>query len=371
MMPGPGHKAWRYIYLCVLVLLAPTTGLSIILHEGGEPNLLTWADKPANAVVGRWSYNASFVVVSPKWILTTRHQNTNPATVDINGVTYNCIYNTTYWTGGPAGNADIRLIRLKNTDGADPNLAYAPPCTITDEMQDPNIVIGGYGKTRASTLKSYSSTPPHELLPYGYVWSTETSNIANSLHWCTNIIDGNGTVNQTYISNVIEAHFNDQGTTPPATEYEGIPAEFDSGGGWFIKDGTVWKVAGLTRGVSRHVTVNGEVQSWFRNPSEPEVPTSDPNYIESMDAVRISSYAAWIQTITTADCNGPVPVQGDLNSDCKVDMLDLVEIANQWLRTNCVSGNNFCQWADIQPDGDVDMIDFAIFAHNWLVDKSL
>jgi hypothetical protein len=66
-----------------------------------------------------------------------------------------------------------------------------------------------------------------------------------------------------------------------------------------------------------------------------------------------------------------VPVQGDLNSDCKVDMLDLVEIANQWLRTNCVSGNNFCQWADIQPDGDVDMIDFAIFAHNWLVDKSL
>ncbi len=90
-----------------------------------------------------------------------------------------------------------------------------------------------------------------------------------------------------------------------------------------------------------------------------------------MDAVRISSYAVWIQTITTADCNGPGPVQGDLNSDCKVDMLDLVEIANQWLRTDCGSENNFCNGADFELDGDVDMIDFAFFAQNWLVDKSL
>ncbi len=367
----PGFKAWQGMLLCALVLLAPAASFGIILHpDGGDPCLSTWTDRPANTVVGRWPSNASFVVVSPKWILTTRHQNpnpaTSPATVDVNGVTYNCIYNTTYWTGGPAGNADIRLIRLKNADSSDPNLAYAPPCTITDEMQDPNIVIGGYGKTRASTLKSYSSTPPYKLLPYGYVWSTETSNIANSLHWCTNIMDGNDVVfDGIRTSDVITAHFND----PCATLYEGTPAGFDSGGGWFIKVGTVWKAAGLTRGVTLYVAPNGDMQSWYRNPLEPEVPASDPNYTFYMDAVRVSSYAVWIQTITTADCNGQV--EGDLNGDCKVDRLDLIDFANQWLRTDCGSENEFCNGADFEPDGDVDMVDFAFFARNWLIDKSL
>jgi hypothetical protein len=356
MRLGPGYKAWRYIYLCVLVLLAPITGLSIILHEGGEPNLLTWADKPANAVVGRWSTNASFVVVSPKWILTTRHQGTSPATVDVNGVIYNCIYNS-QWVGGPAGNADIRLIRLKNTDGSDPNLAYyADPYTTTDEISKP-MVIGGYGRGRETTLSGGSP-----LRVYGYTWGTGANYNNNTQRWCTNIIDGNDVAfDGIRTSEVITARFND----PGATQYEGIPAEYDSGGGWFIKVVSIWKAAGLTRGVEAHPDDSNwpaKGESWYRYPPDPKQ-YADPDY---MDAVRISSYAAWIQTIIAADC----PV-GDLNSDCKVDMLDFAQFANWWLRTNCVSGNSFCQWADIQPDGKVDIIDFAFFVQNWLVDKSL
>ena len=359
MTHRPGYKAWRYIYLCVLVLLAPTTGLSIILHEGGEPNLLTWADKPANAVVGRWSTNASFVVVSPKWILTTRHQGGSPATIDVNGVTYNCIYNTTYWTGGPAGNADIRLIRLKNTDSSDPNLAYyADPYTTTDEISKP-MVIGGYGRGRETTLSGGSP-----LRVYGYTWGTGANYNNNTQRWCTNIIDGNDVVfDGIRTSEVITAHFNDPGATP----YEGTPAEYDSGGGWFIKVGTVWKAAGLTRGVEPHPDDSNwpaKGESWYRYPPDPK--HADP---DGMDAVRISSYAAWINPIIDADCNGPV--QGDLNGDCKVDMLDFAQFANWWLRTDCVSGNSFCNGADFQPDGDVDMIDLALFVQNWLVDKSL
>ncbi|MCX5635120.1 MAG: dockerin type I domain-containing protein [Planctomycetota bacterium] len=353
MKPGPGYKAWHCIYLCVLVLLAPTAGLSIILHEGGEPNLLTWADKPANAVVGKWSTNASFVVVSPKWVLTTRHQGTSPATVDINGVTYNCIYNS-QWTGGTAGNADIRLIRLKNTDGSDPNLAYAAPYTTTDEISNP-IVIGGYGRGREITL--YGGF--RDNTPYGYTWGTGANYNNNTQRWCTNIIDGNDVAfDGIRTSEVITARFND----PGATQYEGIPAEYDSGGGWFIKVGTAWAVVGLTRGVEWHGDSLAVAESWYRNPNLQQDP-------DRMDAVRISSYAAWIQTITSTDCNGPG--QGDLNGDCKVNMLDFPEFANQWLRTDCGSENKFCNGADFQPDGDVDIIDFALFAQNWLVDKSL
>lgn len=354
MKSGLGYKAWHYIYLCALVLLAPVTGLSIILHEGGEPNLLTWADKPANAVVGRWSTNASFVVVFPKWILTTRHQNTSPATVDINGVTYNCIYNSQWVGGGSTNNADIRLIRLKNLDGSDPNLVdYAAPYTTTDEIlkQGAYIAIGGYGRGRENTL--YSAFQPS--VAYGYTWGTGDNYNNNTLRWCTNIIEEN-------TSDVIIARFNDHGNTPPNTQYEGIPAEYDSGGGWFIKVGTVWQTVGLTHGVEPHGSPWPQAgQSWYSDPNTGTYPDTD-----GMDAVRISSYAAWINKIIFDDC----PV-GDLDGDCKVDILDLAEFATQWLHTDCASGNNFCQWADIQPDGKVNIIDFAFFAQNWLADKSL
>lgn len=360
MKPGPGYKVWRCIYLCVLVLLAPTTGLSIILHDDNQP---TEPDKPPDAVVGRWSYNASFVVVSPRWLLTTRHQNTNPATVDINGVIYNCIYNTTYWVGGPAGNADIRLIRLKNTNGSDPNLAYyADPYTTTDEISKP-MAIGGYGRGRETVLQTQVGS---NWYTYGYTWGTGANYNNNTQRWCTNIIDGNDVAFEgVRTSEVITARFDDPGTT----QYEGIPAEYDSGGGWFIKVGSVWKAAGLTRGVELHGASLSVAESWYRYPPNPKQ-YADPDY---MDAVRVSSYAAWINPIIDADCNGPGPVQGDLNSDCKVDMLDFAQFANWWLRTDCGSGNSFCNGADFQPDGDgdVDTTDLAFFAQNWLVDKSL
>lgn len=359
MKPGPGYKAWRCIYLCILVLLAPTTGLSIILHDDNQP---TEPDRPPNAIVGRWSYNASFVVVSPKWILTTRHQGTSPATVDVNGVIYNCIYNSQWVGGGPTNNADIRLIRLKNTNGSDPNLAYAVPYTTADEISKP-MVIGGYGRGRETVLQTQVGS---NWYTYGYTWGTGVNYNNNTQRWCTNIIDGNDVAfDNIRTSEVITARFND----PGATQYEGTPAEYDSGGGWFIKAGSVWKTAGLTRGVEPHPNDSNwpaKGESWYRYPPDPRY--ADPDY---MDAVRISSYAAWINTIITADCNGPGPVQGDLNGDCKVDMLDFARLANWWLRTNCGSGNSFCNGADFQPDGDVDMTDLAFFAQNWLADKSL
>ena len=361
MKHGLGYNAWHYVCLCVLGLLVPVTGLSIILHPGtGEPNLTTWTDRPVNAIVGRWPSNASFVVVSPKWILTTRHQGGSPATIDVNGITYNCIYNS-QWIGGPSGNTDIRLIRLKNIDGSDPNLAYAAPCTTTNEVTQ-HIVIGGYGRGRENTL---SGGFLHNTL-YGYTWDTGVNYNNKTQRWCTNIIDGNDVATGTWTSDVITAHFDDPYQDGGPTQYEGIPAEYDSGGGWFIKVGTVWETAGLTRGVEGHgAPWPAAGESWYRDPNFPKL-VAHPDY---MDAVRISSYAVWIQTITTADCNGPV--QGDLNGDCKVNMLDFAEFAGWWLRKDCISGNSFCNGADFQPDGDVDIIDLAFFAQNWLVDKSL
>jgi hypothetical protein len=317
------YNAWQGVCLCVFVLLTPTTGLSIILHPTGEPNLLTWTDRPVNAVVGRWSSNASFVVVSPKWIITTRHQNSNPATVNINGVTYNCIYNPR-WIGGTIGSAngsyDIRLIRLKNLDGSDPNLAYAPPYTDTDEIYK-DIVIGGYGQHRGTTLSN------------GYSWTGSN----DTLRWGQNIIEGY----QLYPTvETVYADFDLNGRP-----YEAAPAMYDSGGGWFINQGGIWKLAALT------VSVQRLYETWFG---------------DTFWGARISSYAPWINGIINSPADYPV---GDLNRDSKVDEFDFAIFTSQWLRTDCVNGTLLsCEGADFQANGKVNFADSAIFAQNWLMD---
>ena len=319
----------------------PKMGISVILHPAdGEPNLVTWTDRPVDAVVGKWSSNASFVVVSPKWILTVRHQNTNPATVSIGGISYNCIYNS-FWTGGPAGNVDIRLIRLKNTDGTDPNLVYAPPYTGTHETSK-EVCIGGYGKYRGDTL-SYNGED------YGYKW-TGTSN--NTLRWGQNTIDSYMDMNSSpYYSKTLYADFDLDGRP-----YEAAPAKWDSGGGWFINQSGVWKVAALSSNVER------ADETWFDDPCTPSQVDPDRFW-----GIRVSSYAAWINEIITADC----PV-GDLDGDCDVDILDFGVLAGEWLSDDCVDIVNktilYCDGADFQANGKVNFADFAIFAQNWLIE---
>ncbi|MDO8303453.1 MAG: hypothetical protein Q7T18_09445, partial [Sedimentisphaerales bacterium] len=332
--------------MLVCTLYFYTQAYGIILHpDAGEPNLTTWTDRPVNAVVGRWQNNASFVVVAPKWILTVRHQGGAPATVVINDVNYVCIHNENLWTGGgEENNADIRLIRLKNSDGSDPDLAYAPPYTDTNDV-DKDFVIGGYGTYRGATLSSGGYA-------YGYQWA-ESSN--DTLRWGQNHIDGQESVqlSNSYLSYVLYAHFNLTGRP-----YEAAIAARDSGGGWFINQNGTWKLAALSAYVQR---LN---KTWYDDPNT--LNTTDPDHFWG---IRISSYATWINTIIAADCNGPV--QADLNNDCKVDFSDFALFAKQWLRTGCIIANNYCGGTDFTPtDGKVDFSDLLIFTQSWLVDTS-
>jgi len=49
-----------------------------------------------------------------------------------------------------------------------------------------------------------------------------------------------------------------------------------------------------------------------------------------------------------------------------VDLGDLAYFVEQWLRDDCESGNNYCDWADIDADGMVCLFDLVVFADNWL-----
>jgi len=344
------RKSLTYILLVVAFLFYAPPAFAIILHPGqGEPNPATWTDRPDPNVVGRWNADASFVVVAPNWLLTTRHQYHNPASVTIDGTIYTCHYNN-LWSGGPQGNADIRLVRLTRADGTNPNLAhYAPPYPDDDEVGQ-EVVIGGYGDGRGAILKNRGIT-------YGYKWDNSTN---TTLRLGTNKIGDteNDSAAVGFTSDILIADF-DGLNEGDSTDYEAVIGDHDSGGGWFIYDGQQWRVAGLSRLVEVHYEQGHEeepeyIESWFRNRDNPT--WLWPDYF---DAVRVSSYAQWIgQTIH---------VEADLTADDWVDFADFAVLAAYWSRDDCGPENNFCQGADCEPtDGSVDWNDLLFLADKWL-----
>ncbi|MBN1845505.1 MAG: hypothetical protein JW810_07460 [Sedimentisphaerales bacterium] len=356
-------KGFRGDTLCIsifwvaFILIIPAhVAEGIILHPEAEPGE-EWTDRPPDAVVGRWSTNASFVVIAPNWLITTRHQNTSPPTVQINGVDYRCHYDAA-WTGGADGAADLRLVRLTTADGRDAQLtAYVPWYTGQDEAGK-EIRLAGYGRGRGGVLTG--GDPPQT---YGYAWATGPDNHNQRLRWCTNRVAA-AEEGQTglYRGDLLVADFDDPDHYS-ATVYEGTLAEYDSGGGWFCFQDGRWFLIGLSRAVTAHGTPWPQYgQSWFRHPEVPYWHQPD-----LMDAVRISTHADWIEqiTTTTAVCQGLTA--GDLNENCRVDLPDLIWFAEQWLQGDCSEQNDWCWGADFEPhDEQVDLRDFSLLAQQWL-----
>lgn len=335
---------WRHLAVFLFCWSVPAS--AVIWHPAGEPNLVTWTDRPDSNVVGR-----GFVVVAPNWIITTRHQNTFPSAVNIGGVSYLCHYKPE-WTGGPSGSADIQLVRLTAADGNNPEiLHYAGPYTNTDEVTQ-EAVLGGWGNGRGAVLQTGRTT-------YGYGWDNSGN---TTLRFGTNRIEdtGNDSTLGSLTSDIIIADF-DGLNEGQSTIYESALAGGDSGGGWFIYDGTDWKLAGLSRAVQVHYEVGHEgdpnyilYEAWFRNRENPQM--KQPDYL---DAVRVSSYADWIL--------GTINVEGDLTGDDWVDWGDLAALAGYWGSDQCAGENDWCGGADFEPPyGVVDYSDLAYLAQRWL-----
>lgn len=235
------------------------------------PNAPAVTDKPHDDVVGRYRGNASAVAVAPNYVITTRHQLGDlGSNVYLGGVQYEAAEIFTY------GNADIRLVRLETVGGDDANLThYVPMYTGITEVTSEGV-LGGFGKGRGGVLSN------GDVGDYGYGWSGVNN---QTQRWGTNIIEGVTVVNadNVYLSQTITFDFSEAPDITTASE--AAAAEWDSGGGFFIKDGGVWKVAGLLA----YVEHGAERQSWYRGDTIGDL-VGDTNY-----AIRVSSYAAQIQ----------------------------------------------------------------------------
>jgi len=317
--------ALRDVALLCACLLPAAGATGVVLHDDDEQ--VPASSRPADAVVGRWVDNATCVAIGPNHVLTTTHQKYGVgATVVLGGVAYQAarIYNHVQ--------ADMRVVQIA-LGGADANLTdYVDIYTGTDEKLK-IAVIGGCGMGRGDELTAGGVT-------YGYKCA---GNHNETLRWGRNRI-----ANTTYRSvaghsaDVLTATF-DSGSV----NYEASVGFYDSGAGWFLQDGTEWKLAGLTWTVELHYEAGHEgeaeySQSWF----------IDPDYI---DAIRLSSYGDWIDRMVA----GPYP--GDANGDGAVDVLDLTLFANHFGMTGKVN------WADGDFNNDfvVDVRDLTVLANHF------
>ena len=243
--------------------------------------------------------------------------------------------------------ADLRVVKLVGADFGE----YAEIYDGRDEAGQ-SIVIGGFGLGRGQSLLSGNVT-------YGYEWEESSNSV---LRMGSNRIDGSSDeqVLGPYRSDLVNADFDGLGRGF-ATVYECTAGDYDSGGGWFINDSGVWKVAGLTRGVESHYEVGHENdpnylldESWFASRNNPSFPHAD-----HFDAVRLSSYVTWIESTLE------LTLAGDINADGAIDMADLSLFGLYWGRDDCGS-YGFCAGADLDGNGRVDYADLADFLESWL-----
>ena len=232
---------------------------ALVLHPYNEAPP---TDRPPDEAVGQWLYpvsgtltlKASCVPIGADYVLTTRHQGGGVgATVVIGGLSYTVseLFNNP--------SADIRIARITAAGGAPANLSYfVNPCTASTVTPGvTTLVIGGYGKGRGALLPSGN----------GYAWAADP---VPTLRWGANLVDSAGYTNGTYTTQLLVSDFDEFGVTG-----EAAIAEFDSGGGWFVKGGTTWYVAGLSRSAARF----GE---------------SDFRPADYLDAVNVGYYSTWI-----------------------------------------------------------------------------
>jgi hypothetical protein len=333
---------WK-LALGALLFVSAQPACGLILHPDGEPNLASWTDRPFEEVVGRWGSFSGCVAISPDCVITTRHQMVRATTpVTIGGRNYAVAEIWDHET------ADLRIARL---EGA--NLSHFVGLYVGGSEVSKHVVIAGYGAGRGRALQ-------RDGIVYGYEWDGPESDRLRFgdnrvYHVRENAVMGD------IISDVLIADF-DGPNEGGSTTYECTLAARDSGGGWFIKTGRTWKLAGLSRAVDIHFVPGHQndldyalYEAWFREGENPG--TLRPDHL---DAVRIRSYAGWISDTV------PPALPGDLNGDGRVDFGDFAVFCSNWRRSDCAPPDD-CLQADFEHDGDVDAADLIQLADMWLL----
>ena len=143
----------------------------------------------------------------------------------------------------------------------------------------------------------------------------------------------------------------------------------DDPNNWFVIPGTYCDVADVDSYQSTHY-ISPETNGWISFTYAIE-PNQAGSYFIKCEVIDFSDtiYPSFYAVDNLRVCYG-VPLYGDLNSDCAVDLGDFTILSNLWL-ADCTDPNTYdpnfvCARADINLDNVVDPNDLILMSEYWL-----
>jgi len=225
------------LVLCSMVLF-PLTGLAIVVSDYSVATNTPTGEYDLNWEMVHKYKNSSAVAVGSNWLLTAAHvaDDGGSGTVLVGGTNYyqqEIIFHSAAYDPEHVNKADLALVRFDKTFPDYCPLYTGPFPTINPQKL--SAVIVGYGTT-GTVYSTYYTT---------VAWNDPSSGVRR---WGSQRIDGphngvnydvGGTTGMTY-NDGIQMQF-----SLGDTAYEAGVGTYDSGGGSFVKDGGVWKLAGI------------------------------------------------------------------------------------------------------------------------------
>ena len=200
-----------------------------------------------------------------------------------------------YTTVGTSTNPDSDM-RIWEVDGTFPE--FAPLYTDSDEVGQ-DVVVFGRGRDRGPAVTV-------DTQQKGWQWGEFSAGRPQS--WGTNTVSDTPSADNP--ADDLLAFTFDAG----AGDTEASLAEGDSGGGVFILDEGVWKLAGIARGASGPYRFTEDGTSFFaaifdegglfieNEPDDWQLVTDQPDDVPGQSfASRISSHAAWINSVVVPE----------------------------------------------------------------------
>lgn len=290
----------HWVLVCALLWLSCLTAEGIVFYGTDDPSHNTSAPTGSFANSG-WQYEGECgaylgTAIAPQYFITAQHFGVQGSTFTQNGiftggsdVTYNI--NTTvnggigYWD---IAGTDLRIFKINEYFNS-----YAPLYTGSLEV-GMEMVTMGRGGPRGT-----------DVMVGGQLHGWEDSAPDGTPRWGSNTVSG---IYSSSLGDLLTASFDASGTSEEATLSVG-----DSGGGVFVNDGGIWKLAGINYSIDGDFDTNNVVgdgsefqgalfdrgglyqgSDAFGWTYIPDLPLNNPS---SMYASRISTNAAEIMSI--------------------------------------------------------------------------
>jgi hypothetical protein len=319
MQSSPDICLSRRPLVIVFLALVLNTGLAraIIFYSTGDPNYNTTA--PGGSLINSgWQYEGTWggflgTPIAPKYFITAEHIGGQIGGLFFfRGIAYptTAVFDDT--------DSDLRIWRICGTF---PD--YAPIYTLTNEVGR-NFVNIGRGTQRGAPVTTTNGL--FGIKTNGWLWAAYDGVQRWGENGVAGIQNGNGILATGPIGEVLQATFDAN-----AGANECHLSTGDSGGALFIKDGAVWKLAGINLAVDGPYntsnsgpgfdaaifderglyTTNSILGGWD------QVLNIGPAQPGSLYSTRISAHVAWINSVINgaAQADPPPVLQSSASAD--------------------------------------------------------